>query len=565
MRLAPPLASGFLLGVALLAPRDAHSQAPASAGTWALTNARIETVTKGTIEKGTIVIRDGIIEAVGANVTPPGDARVVDLTGRTVYPGFIDLTSSMGLPTPPQPQGGFGGGGGGGGGGQSAGAPARTVGLEPGRVIANEVAPAAADVRAARDVGITTALVAPSRGAFRGLSALIPMRDDSSTRYIIKAPVGMHMGFQGVAGRYPATLLGVIAYERQELYDAQRHGLLMDRYKAGQRGVARPSYDANLDALVPVVRGQLPAFFAASTENEIRRAVDIAKEFDLKLTIVGATEAFRALDAVKTARPLVVSVDFPQAVEVTGWAYRGAQRRELNDSATRDASVKKIVEANAATLNKAGVKFALAPGALKPNDFIANVHKAIAAGLPREVAVEALTIRAAEIAGVGDQLGSIETGKIADLVVADGPPLGDNTRIRTVFVDGIDYDVIPATPARDGQRAAGGGRGGPGGEMAQVAGTWTMTVNAPQGAMTSTMTLTQTSDAIDGNMISEFGTSVIAEGRVNGRTVTWSASFQMGNERTTVNFEAEVEGNRMTGRLRAGEMGTMTFTAERKP
>src|SRR6476620_6666470 len=179
MRLAPPLASVFLLGVALVLPRDAHSQAPAPAGTWALTNARIETITKGTIEKGTIVIRDGIIEAVGANVKPPGDARVVDLTGRTVYPGFIDLTSSMGLPTPPQPQGGFGGGGGGGGGGQNAGAPARNVGLEPGRVIANEVAPAGADIRAARDAGITTALVAPARGTFRGLSALIPMRDDS--------------------------------------------------------------------------------------------------------------------------------------------------------------------------------------------------------------------------------------------------------------------------------------------------------------------------------------------------------------------------------------------------
>jgi len=562
MRLAPPLASGFLLGVVLVLPRDAQPQAPASAGTWALTNARIETVTKGTIEKGTIVVRDGIIEAVGANVTPPGDARVVDLAGRTVYPGFIDLTSSMGLPTPPQPQGG---GGGGGGGGQNAGAPARNVGLEPGRAIANEVAPAAADIRAARDAGITTALVAPSRGAFRGLSALIPMRDDSSAQYIVKAPVGMHMGFQGVAGRYPATLLGVIAYERQQLYDAQRHGLLMDRYKAGQRGVARPSYDANLDALVPVVRGQLPAFFGASNENEIRRAIDIAKEFDLKLTIVGATEAFRALDAVKTARPLVVSVEFPQAVEVTGWAYRGAQRRELNDSATRDAAVRKIIEANAATLHRAGVKFALAPGALRPNDFIANVHKAIAAGLPREVAVEALTIRAAEIAGVGDQLGSIEPGKIADLVVADGPPLGDSTRIRTVFVDGIDHDVIPAAAGRGGQRAAGGGGRGAGGEMAQVAGTWTVTVNGPQGAMTATMTLTQTADAIDGNMISEYGTAAISEGRVNGRNVTWSASFQMGNERTTVNFEAEVEGNRMTGRLRAGEQGNMTFTAERKP
>ena len=561
MRLAPPLTSGFLLGVALVVPRVAQTQAPASVGTWALTNARIETVTKGTIEKGTIVIRDGIIEAVGANVTPPGDARVVDLTGRTVYPGFIDLTSSMGLPTPPQPQGGFGGGGGGGG-GQAAATPARNVGLEPGRVIANEVAPPAADIRAARDAGITAALVAPSRGAFRGLSALVPMRDDSSARYVVKAPVAMHMGFQGVAGRYPATLLGVIAYERQQLYDAQRHGILMDRYKAGQRGMARPSYDAGLDALVPVVRGQLPAFFAASSENEIRRAIDIAKEFDLKLTIVGATEGFRAVDALKGARPVVVSVDFPQPVEVTGWAYRGAQRRELNDSATRDASVRKIVEANAATLNRAGVKFALAPGALRPNDFVANVRKAIAAGLPREVAVEALTIRAAEIAGVGDQLGSIEAGKIADLVVSDGPPLAENARIRTVFVDGIDYDVIPA--ARNAQRAGGGGRGA-GGEMAQVAGTWTVTVNGPQGAMTSTMTMTQTADAIDGNMISELGTAAISDGRVNGRTVTWSASFQMGGERTTVNFEGEVDGNRMTGRLRAGEMGTMTFTAERKP
>ncbi len=566
MRLAPPLASGLLLGAALALPRAALAQAPAQTGTWALTNVRIETVTKGTIEKGTIVIRDGLIESVGANVTPPGDARVVDLTGRTVYPGFIDLTSSMGLPTPPPQQGG---GGGGGGGGQSAAtAPARYIGLEPGRVIATEVAPAVADIRASRDVGITTALVAPSRGAFRGLSALIPLRDDSAASFVVKAPVGMHMGFQGVAGRYPGTLLGVIAYERQQLYDAQRHGLLMDRYKGGQRGVPRPSYDANLDALVPVVRGQMPAFFAANNENEIRRAVDIAKEFDLKLTIVGATEGFRALDAVKGARPLVVSLDFPQAVEVTGWAYRGAQRRELNDSATRDASVRKILEANAATLNRAGVKFALAPGALRPNDFMANVRKAIAAGLPRDVAVEALTIRAAEIAGVGDQLGSIEPGKIADLVVSDGPALAENARIRTVFVDGIDYDVVPAAAARTGQRAGGGGAGragGGGGEMAQVAGSWTMTVTGPQGPLTSTMTLTQTGETIDGSIISELGNSSISDGRVTGQNASWSASFPIGGERTTVTFEATVDGTRMTGRLRAGEMGTMAFTAEKKP
>jgi hypothetical protein len=101
--------------------------------------------------------------------------------------------------------------------------------------------------------------------------------------------------------------------------------------------------------------------------------------------------------------------------------------------------------------------------------------------------------------------------------------------------------------------------------MAQVAGTWTMTVSGPQGPVTSTMTLTQTGETIDGSIISELGNSAISDGRVSGRNASWSASFPIGGERTTVTFEAEVDGTRMTGRLRAGEMGTMAFTAEKKP
>ena len=151
----------------------AHVQA--QSGAWALTNAKIETVTKGTIGRGTIIIRDGVIESVGANAAIPADARVMDLANRTVYPGFIDLTSTIGLP-PVQ--------------NRPAGNPfqgaapdttQRNIGLEPNRLVANELSPASADVRAARDRGITTALVAPDRGVFRGLSAMIPLRDDTAT------------------------------------------------------------------------------------------------------------------------------------------------------------------------------------------------------------------------------------------------------------------------------------------------------------------------------------------------------------------------------------------------
>lgn len=558
MRLAPPLASGFLLAAALLSPRAVQAQD----GTWALTNARIETVTRGTIEKGTIVIRDGLIEAVGANVNPPGDARVVDLAGRTVYPGLIDLTSSMGLPAPSVGGGGFGGGGGGGGGqgsAQGANRP-RFVGLEPGRLIATEVNPPAGDLRAARDLGITAALIAPTRGAFRGLSALLPMHEDSAAQKVVRSPVGLHMGFQGVGGRYPQTLLGVIAYERQQFYDAQHHAAMLDRYRAGGRGVSRPSYDPDLDALVPVVRGQLPAFFAANNENEIRRALDLAKEFNLKLTVVGATEGFRAIDALKASgRPVVVSVEFPNASNVTGWQYRGAQRRELNDSATREAAVKRLVEGNAATLHQAGVRFALASGSLKPTDFLANVRKTIAAGLPRQAALEALTIRAAEIAGAENQLGSIETGKIANLVITQGDLLSENPQIRMVFVDGVGHEVIPAAAAR-GTRAAGGG-----GPTAQAGGTWAMLVSSPQGEVPTTLTLTQSGDALDGSMTSQFGSASISNGRVQGRTVTFSLSMTVGGQTMEMTVEGEVEGNRMTGRIRTGEMGTMNFTAERRP
>jgi imidazolonepropionase-like amidohydrolase len=562
MRLASPLARSAVLGVSLLAAGTVPARA--QSGTWALINAKIETATKGTIEKGTIVIRDGLIEAVGPNVTPPADARVVDLTNRVVYPGLIDLTSSIGIPAPVVPQGGRGGGGGGGGGGPNAGGPQaepQFVGLEPGRVIAGELKPTAAEIRAARDAGITDVLVAPSRGVFRGQSALMPLRDDSATGYVVKSPVAVHMGFQGVSGRYPATLLGVIAYERQALYDAQNHAALLDRMKSGGRGVARPSYDADLDALVPVVRGTVPAFFAASNENEIRRAVAIAKEFKLKLAVVGAQEGFRAIDALKGV-PVVVSVEFPQAPSVTGWEYRGAQRVALNDSATRDAAVKKLLEGNAAALNQAGIKFALASGALRGPEFIAGVRKAIAAGLPRDVALQALTIRAAEIAGADQQLGSIEPGKIANLVVSEGEPLTDAERVRMVFVDGARYEIVGGGRATGGANVAGrGARGG----TAAAAGVWAMTVTSPQGTQSATLTLTQDGETLDGTMASQMGTLAITDGRVIGNQVSWSISMQINSQATTIAFEGTIDGTRMTGRANMGTMGSLTFTAEKRP
>ncbi|HEY2805997.1 MAG TPA: amidohydrolase family protein [Gemmatimonadales bacterium] len=557
------------------------SPASAQEGTWALTNARIETVTHGVIERGTIVIRDGLIVAVAADAAVPADARVVDLTGRTVFPGIIDLTSSLGVADAAPPAGGRGA--------AAAAAPAggpsaqsterRFVGLEPERLVADELKPTEADISAARGVGITAVLTAPSRGAFRGRSALVPLRDSVGAREVIRSPVALHMGYQGTGGgfggggraQYPGTLLGVIAYERQHFYDARRQAMLEDRYKISPRGTPRPPNDEALDALIPVVKGEMPVFFAAGNENEIRRALGIAHEFGIQMDIVGATEGFRALDALQAAkRPVIVSVDYPRAPDVTGWAYRSAQRLPPNDSARADSIGAAQLQGNAAALMRAGVKFALASGG-RTADFLPNVRKAIAAGLPRDSALADLTIRPAEIAGVAEQLGSIETGKAADLVITDGDLLGDSAKVKMVFVDGIRYAVEPPPPP---QAAGGGrgrfGRGGPGRggaapEMAQVAGTWDLTVQGSEGPTEATATLTQNGATFSGNMNSHLGSSDFTGGTIDGRHVTWSHSLVINGQSMTASWSGDIDGTHISGTVAAGEMGSFPFTGEKKP
>jgi imidazolonepropionase-like amidohydrolase len=540
------------------------ARAPAQDGPWVLTNVRIETVTRGVIERGTVVIRDGLIAAVGADVAAPADARVLDLAGKTVVPAFIDLTSSLGLASAPPPAAGGRPGGGAAAAAGAAGTEPTYVGLEPYRVVADELRPAAADLKATRDAGFGAVLSAPGRGAFRGLSALVPLRDSAPAGAVIRSPVALHMGFQSVAGRYPGTLLGVIAYERQALYDARRQGSLLDRYRAGPRGMERPPYDRRLNALVPVVRGDLPVFFAAGNENEIRRAVAMAREFNLTLTVVGASEGFRAVDALlANRRPVVVSVDFPRPPEVTGWSFRAGIRHPPDDSASADSAARRVIEGNAATLDRAGVRLALASGGtLRASEFLANVRKVIAAGLPRDVALEALTIRPAEVAGVADQLGSIEAGKIANLVVTDGDLLGDSAKVSAVFVDGVRYEVVAPAPSRAAARAA---EGAAGEAAAQVAGTWSVTVSMPEGSQSMTMALSQSGEGFTGTMTGEMGSLPVADGQIGGRTVTWSVTVPMGGQTMVERFQGEVEGNRIRGTVELGAMGTAPFTAEKTP
>lgn len=558
--------------VAIVCP----SAMTAQSGTWALTNARIETVTKGVVEKGTIVIRDGLIVAVGADVAVPADARVLDLSKRTVSPGLIDLTSTAGLSATAAPAAAGGGRGG-------AGAPAPVTGgpsfsgFDADRKVSEELHVSPADARSARESGVTVALVAPSRGALRGLSALIPMKDSADGSDALRSPVAEHFGFSGGGGGfgggggYPGTIMGVIAYQRQALYDARRHGQLADRWATSPRGLTRPENDPKLAALVPVVRGTLPLFYDANVENEIRRAVKINKEFDgVKMTIVGATEGWQALDAL-AGHTVVVSLNFPNPTSTTGWSYRDAMRHAESDSAAADLAARKLIEGNAAAINKAGIRFALASGGTGAAAFVTNARKAIAAGLPADVALAAMTIRAAELAGLGEALGSIEVGKIANLVVTEGGGiLADSAKVRTVFVDGARFEIAAAPAAAPMTNSVPGGRGGAATTevaSAQVGGTWHLVVDSPQGAQALTMTVVQSGSAFTGKVsgMPTGGDLDVANGLITGRNVTWEVSINMNGQSLTISFNGEVTGTKISGTAALGQFGNAPFSGDKTP
>ncbi|MES2125478.1 MAG: amidohydrolase family protein [Gemmatimonadota bacterium] len=449
--------------VTLALPLVAQRNVPA---TYAITNARIVPVASGPIPSGTVVIRDGLITAVGATVAVPADAQVVDGSGLTVYPGFIDAYGTLGLPAPAP-----GGGGGGGAAGRvaaatnarPAGAPNSTnvVGMQPEVAVTDVLDPDAASFTAAHAAGLTAAFTATGTGVFRGSAALINLAGTDVSAMIVRPGVAQSVGFSRGGGGfggggYPGSLFAVFAALRQELLDAQRYHELKALYDRNPRGRNRPAYDPSLEALQPVLTKQQPVVMFANSEREIIRALDLAKEFDLRVMIAGGNEAYRVADRLKAENvPVLLSVNFPRrAAAPAGGAGggRGGAAASPDEEPELMRVLRERVEApkSAGRLATAGVRFAF-QSASNFTEYLANVRRASEAGLPADQALRAMTIAPAELLGVSDRLGTIEAGKIANLTITRGDLFEKGTRVTELFVDGRPI-TIPA-PAAGAQNA----------------------------------------------------------------------------------------------------------------
>ena len=422
---------------------------------YAIRGARIVPVAGPILPSGTIVLRNGAIDAVGASIEVPPDARVIDGAGLSVYPGLIDMGSGIGIDQTPAQQ------------------PAnlrtteeaerwkRTQIFRPDFDAAAQVRGDAPEFARLASAGITSVLSAPSGTIVKGRSALVNVSgpvdepaignvgDYRRGLQVVKAPVALHIDFpNGARGDgYPVSLLGVISFIRQSFLDAQYQQAVTQRYERSKSGAGRPSHDSSLDALQPALEGRLPVAFEVNTAREIARSLDMAKEFKLDPMIYGAREADQVAADLKARNVRVIyNLNYP------------VRSRALPPDADEPIAALRA-RANAprvpAALQRAGVTFAFSgTGLREPRDFVRNAARAVKEGLPADAALRALTADAAKVAGAGDRLGTLEKGRIANVLVTEGDLFDERMKVKHVFVDGrlLAIDEAPVQPERRGGR-----------------------------------------------------------------------------------------------------------------
>jgi len=390
-------------------------------GTIAIRNAKIITVSGPDIERGTIVIRDGKIEAVGANVSVPAGAQSIDGSGLSVYPGMIDAGTNMGLVEVPQ--------------GASGTVDLSEVGdLNPNAKAIIAVNPHSAHIAVTRVEGITNTLTAPTGGLISGQAALINLLGTAPKEMAVVPQVALVINYPRIGGggggfggfqQQPANLAETLtANERQVdqirkmLRDAEAYGRAQDAY-AKDKSLPRPDRNVVLEPLVPYVRGEQPVIFRADREAEIRGALRFAEEMKLKPIILGGNDAWKVVNLLKEKNVPVI---------LTGIFSLPSREDDTYDS----------LYENAAKLQQAGVRFCISTGDAGPEvrNLAQYAGMAAAFGLSKADAVKAVTLYPAQILNVADRLGSIEVGKMANLVVTDGDLLEIRTRIRYLLIDG---------------------------------------------------------------------------------------------------------------------------------
>jgi imidazolonepropionase-like amidohydrolase len=499
---------------------------------FAIRGATIVPVSGPRIENGTVIVSHGIITAIGKDVSFPQETWVIDGKGLTVYPGLIDSFTDVGLVSPPASEGS----------GRSSTPPARgpedRPASTPWRDAAGEATLSDKRIETWRSGGFTTVISSHKGGVFPGQAALLDLGGERNGDLVVKSPVAIPVSLQppGSFASFPGSLMGTLGYVHQVWLDTEWSGRAESIYDKNPRGIARPPYDRTNSALNDALEDKAVVLIPANTTLQIRRSFELVDRWHVPAALYGGQMSYEVAGEIAAKKlPVLVNLKWPEAEKDAD----PDQVPTLQALRFRDRA-----PSSPAALAKANVKFAFySGGATSPKDTLKAAKKAIDAGLGADAALRALTLSSAEIFGVSDRLGSIDTGKIANLVVADGDIFGEKTKIKYVFVDGRKYTIHEPEKPKDPPKG-------------DLTGKWKLTFTSPEGPDEANADISMASDgSLSGTVQSKHGNSSIMDGYLSADKFSFKINLPIEDSPSDVIFSGTFDGKTLKGNIHVASIG----------
>jgi imidazolonepropionase-like amidohydrolase len=479
------------------------------------------------LENVTVVISHGVIKAVSKDAAIPDEAWVIEGKGLIVYPGFIDSFTDVGIPPAPAPTLG-----------DSHSQPPISRGPEdrpgatPWRSGADEASLSDKRVETWRSAGFTTVLCAPKGGMFPGQASLLNLAGERNGDMVVKSPVAIPVSLQPVGNfaSFPGSMMGSLAYVRQVWLDTDWSTKAQAIYEKNPRGVARPRYDHTDEALADALEDHALVLIPANNATQIRRALELVDRWHVNGVLYGGQMSYEVASEIAAKKlPVLVDLKWPEADKDAD----PDETPSLNTLRFRDRA-----PSSPAALAKAGVKFAFYSGGITaPKDILKAAKKSIDAGLSPDAALRAFTLTPAEIFGVADRLGSIENGKIANLVVTDGDIFDEKTKIKFVFVDGRRFTIREPEKPKDPPKG-------------DLTGKWKLSYTTPQGPEESTAEIVMAGDgSLSGSLSSPHGNANIISGYLTADKFSFTLNIVIEGSPSDVLFTGTFDGTSMKGSI----------------
>lgn len=533
-----------------------EKELPPVTRTYAITNATVFPAPGQRIDQATIVVKDGLIKAVGKNIAIPPEAIVIKGDSLYVYAGFIDGLSRVGVNKPKEdvnrerPK-------------DPANPTPEVAGITPHYEVRSFLNPEEKSLEELRALGFSTAQVVPYGKMLPGSGAIILLTGKSADEMLLVNNSVLFSELIGMPRVYPTTLLAVMAKWRELYRQAQQAKNYENLYATNRTGLNRPPSDRVLEAFYPVIDKRIPVLFEADDYLEIHRIINLKNDLGFSLMMGDVKEGWDVIPKIKAAdAKIFLSLDLPPEEKKDAKGNTAKRDSTTLTTAEKEALEKRKADAlslyagQAANFQKAGLIFGFSSLSAKSTDIRSNLRRMIKEGLTEDQALAALTTSPATILGLSDRLGTIENGKIANLVLSDKPYFDDKSKVRYVFVDGIMYKYDPKDQPKTDARG-----------NIEITGTWAVTTETPAGKSEESLTFKKEGSthtgSITGGRLPEAVTLEVVE--LTGSTLKYSYTVQMGGQTFKVDVEAHVEGNTFKGTATVGQYGIYPVEGKKDP